>query len=147
MSLYTYGLTAQDVISELPGVDSSEITATSVPVTTLDVENFISDGASRLNTVLDKYNIVPASNMDVETHGNLRASVKWFAVAAVAFNMGLEETYDRANLRWEKAYQEWSNRPEQLGATYVDTSSAPSVDDVDQQGPEDYNFITFDKVW
>ncbi len=85
--------------------------------------------------------------MDVETHGNLRAAVKHYAVAQVAFSMGLEETYDRANARWEKAYQEWSNRPQDLGDSYTDTTTVPSVDDVSQQGQDDYNFITFDKVW
>lgn len=118
---YIYGLAASDIAAEIPGVDDSNIGASTEPVSTTDLTNWINDGAGRLNAVLDKSGITAGASMDADTHQMCTIAVKAYAIQKALLVMGeTGPAYEAAREEWAAIYTEISNRPQQLGDAYDD---------------------------
>ena len=157
MAVYTYSLTSGDIVSELPGVSSENISATTEPLSTTDLTQFIEDGAGKLNSVLIARGITPAADMDETDHAALSAAVKAYAVAKAMRTMcATGDLYQQMQDIWNSAYAEYSNRPQNLGGSFASLTTV-ETDSVTVEsgtathtslGTEDWSFIglnSFDK--
>lgn len=118
---YIYSLVAADVAAEIPGVDDANIGASTEPVSTTDLTNWINDGAAKLNAVLDKSGITASASMDADTHQVCAAAVKAYAVMKALLVMdSTGAAYEAARDEWNGVFAEISNRPQQLGDEYSD---------------------------
>lgn len=118
---YIYSLTAANIAAEVPGIDDSNIGASTEPVSTTDLTNWINDGAAKLNTVLDKSGITASASMDADTHQVCAAAVKAYAVMKALLVIGdAGPAFEAARDDWTSVYTEISNRPQQLGDEYGD---------------------------
>ena len=123
MSVYTYGITYEDLIYGIPGVDTAQIGPHTQPVSTQHLVSWAEDAASLLNGALAKSGIVASSTMDATAHARCKAAVKDYVVAQVMVTLAIEgPIYDQARTKWNQAYAELSNRPQQLGTAYADTT-------------------------
>lgn len=143
---YDYSISAADVAAEIPGVDDANIGASTEPISTTDLDNWINDGASKLNAVLDKSGITASASMDADAHDTLKAAVRAYAVHKAMLVLGetgslLGETRDR----WNTVYAEYSNRPQQLGDAYDDGLTV-NIDSDDKS--ESWSFIDSEgSIW
>ena len=120
MAVYVYSLTYTDVIGEVPMIDGGSITATTEPVSTTNITQWIEDGAGKLNAMLIARGITPAATMDETDHSALVEAVKAYGVAKTLLVLGSAgPIYDQAWERWQQVYAEYSNRPQQLGSSAV----------------------------
>jgi hypothetical protein len=128
---YIYSLTAADVAAEIPGVDDANIGASTEPVSTTDLTNWINDGAARFNSALDKAGITASASMDADAHQMVAAGVKAYAAHKAMLILGMGDTASAvaAEREWLAIYAEVSNRPQQLGDEYDDglTTSIDSL--------------------
>lgn len=151
MAVYVYSLTSADVISEVPMIDGGSLTATTEPVSTTNITQWIEDGAGKLNSMLEARSITAGASMDETDHAALVEAVKAYAVAKTLLVLGSAGTiYDQAWNRWQQVYAEYSNRPQQLGSTAVALTSTV-VDDITTDsgvathadlGTENWSFIS-----
>lgn len=153
MAVYTYSLTYADVVAELPGIDSGSVTATTEPLSTSTINQYIEDGAAKLNSVLIARGITPAADMGETDHAALVGAVKSYAVSKCLYVLGaVGDSYEQANERWLTVYAEYSNRPQQLGESYASPTTT-IIDEVVEtngvishvdHGTESWSFIGFE---
>lgn len=150
MAVYVYSLASSDIVAELPGVSSENISATSQPLNTGDLTQFIEDGAGKLNSVLIARGITPSASMDETDHAALVEAVKSYAVAKALNVLGaLGPMYEQAQERWQSVYAEYSNRPQNLGGSFaslttVETDSVTVTSGTASHtslGTEDWSFV------
>lgn len=142
MAVYIYGLTYTDVVAEIPRLESSNVSATTEPVSTTSIAQWLEDGAAKFNGTLSKSGITADATMATEhedAHASVAAAVKAYAVMQVMAVLGMSgPVYDAAASRFTEIYSEISSRPQQLGAAYSDT--LVTVIDQDQKSDE-YSFL------
>lgn len=144
MAVYTYSVTNSDVLAEVPGIDAGQIGASTEPVSTADVDQWIIDGSSQINGLLEKAGHTPSSSLEEDTHAALATAVKNYAVAKVLLVIGQTgEVYQRAWDTWMQAYSEFSNRPENLGATAPSRATTSSIKDADDDLADEWDFVGF----
>ena len=151
MAVYIYSLTSSDVIAEVPMIDPGSISATTDPINTTIINQWLEDGAGKLNSMLIARGIVPAASMDETDHAALVEALKNYAVSKCLAVLGATGAiYDQAWNKWQGVYSEYSNRPQQLGSsavalttTEVDavTTSAGTASHPDL-GTEEWSFIS-----
>jgi hypothetical protein len=123
MSVYIYGLTFQDIVDELPGISSENISPTTQPLSTGDLTKYIEDGAGKLNAAVAARGVQPSATMDANDHAALKECVKNYAVAKGLKVIGISGAlYEAAWDSWSTQYTEYSNRPQQL-AGFTDTTT------------------------
>lgn len=96
MAITTYSVTTTDVLNDVGGVDTSVIGASSTPVTTSMIEEWIDRGAGQLNMILESKGISP-SGLDDNGNELMRAGVIAYAKAKV-----LEKFNRDASRAWEQ---------------------------------------------
>ena len=150
MAVYVYSLTYADVVNEMPGVGAENISATTQPLSTADVTQFLEDGAGKVNSMLIARGITPAADMDETDHAALVEAVKSYAVAKSLQVIGATgPMYEQAQDRWTSVYAEYSNRPQNLGGSYsslttVETDSVTVTSGTASHtslGTEDWSFV------
>lgn len=141
MPVYTYGITYEDLVYGIPGVDTAEIGPQTQPVSTGNLVQWAEDAASLLNGALAKSGIVASATMDVTAHARCKAAVKDYVIAQVMAALAIEgPIYDQARTKWNQAYAELSNRPQQLGTQYADTTVS-NIDTIQRDfGPNPWSF-------
>ena len=143
MATYVYGLTYTDV--QVPGVDASQISATS-RVKTADVANFITSGAAQINAAMRAAGITASADMDADAHAAASNAVVSFAIWKIAYIMGQTTVSDEARRTWEKELGRVANAPRILGDAYTD-GIVLEVDSIDTQVGDDWDFVGFGKKW
>lgn len=151
MAVYVYSLTYADVLAEVPMIDSSSISASTEPVSTTNVTQYIEDGAGKLNSMLEARGITASASLDETDHAALVEALKAYAVCKTLLILGATGTvYDQTWERWRTVYAEYSNRPQNLGSSAVALSTTV-VDGIttengiathDDHGTEDWSFIS-----
>lgn len=120
MSVYTYGITYEDLLRGIPGVDAGQIGPQTQPVSTSDLVQWAEDGSSMLNGMLAKAGITASSDMDVTAHARCKKAVRAYVASEAIGAMGVQgPVYDQTRQIWEQAYAELGNRPQNLGTQYV----------------------------
>jgi hypothetical protein len=123
MSVYTYGITYEDLIYGIPGVDAAQIGPHTQPVSTQNLVLWAEDAASLLNGALAKSGIVANASLEATAHARCKAAVKDYVVVQVMITLAIDgPLYEQARTKWNQAYSELSNRPQQLGTAYADTT-------------------------
>jgi predicted metal-dependent phosphotriesterase family hydrolase len=93
----------------------------------------IEDGASQVNTLLDRSGITPqtvAAGMDEDTHGMCVIAVKAFAQAEALKILGdTGPNYEAAWKQWTAMYATISSNPENLGDEFA-AGTTVAVDDI-----------------
>lgn len=118
---YTFGVVAADVAAELPGIDASQIGASTEPVSTTDLTTWINDGSAKLAALLASAGITASASMDADAHDTIAAAVREFAVYRALLVMGVGgDRLREAREAWQITWALYSNRPEQLGDAYTD---------------------------
>jgi len=160
MAVYTYSLAASDVSAELP-IDAGTVGASTEPLSTTDISQYIEDGAGKLNAALEKAGVSVSASMDEEAHAACTEAVKSYAVAKSLLVLGVTGAlYDQAWSRWQYVYSEYSSRPQQLGDAYSGSSVSTNIDDIEVDGnvagaksstsglgSESWSFIGFGEKW
>lgn len=150
MAVYVYSLTYTDVVAEIPMLDGGSVTATTEPLATGDITQYIEDGAGKLNSMLSARGITADANLDETDHAALVEAVKAYAVSKSLMALGaMGPLYDQSWERWQQVYAEYSNRPQQLGNTYapqtvVETDGVTTDGGVashNDYGTEEWSFI------
>lgn len=151
MAVYVYSLTSTDVIAEIPMLDGGSVTASTEPLSTGDITQFIEDGAGKINSMLVARGITPSASMDETDHAALVEACKAYAVAKSLQVLGaMGPVYDQAWERWQQVYAEYSNRPQQLGGTYssLTTTTIDGVEESkgtvkhDDYGTEEWSWVS-----
>lgn len=152
MAVYVYSLTYVDVVAELPGIDAGSVTATTEPLSTAVINQYIEDGAGKLNAMLIARGVTPSASMDETDHAALVEAVKAYATAKCLYALAATgELYAQAWERWNSVYAEYSNRPQQLGGTFA-TMTTTTIDGItddygtakhDDYGTEEWSFYGF----
>lgn len=124
MAVYTYGITYEDLVYSIPGVDTSEISAHS-RVTTQNLIDWAEDAASQINGALAKSGITADANMDATAHRRCKSAIGDYVAMMALGTLGVEgPMYDQVRTRWNVAIAEIGNRPQQLGTAYADRSTS-----------------------
>lgn len=120
MAVYTFGLTFEDLVYGIPGIDPTDI-GPNTRVSSQNLIDWAEDASSLLAGALAKAGITTSASMDVSAHRRCSAAVKKYVAAQAMAALGIEgPIYDQARNEWNQAYAELSNRPQQLGTEYVD---------------------------
>ena len=150
MAIYVWGLVNTDI--DVPGHDTSTITSSTEPLTTTNLTQAIEDGASQINTLLDRSGITPqtvAAGMDEDTHGLCVVAVKAYAQAEALKIIGdTGPRYEAAFSQFQGIYSIISSRPQNLGDEYVDAltcevDSITSGTKITKVGSDEFDFIGF----
>ena len=122
MATTDFGVTTAEVLAKAP-VDSSQISATSVPVSTSDVEDFVDDADSQMAGLLNAAGISSGSLTD-DAKRQIQEAIKAYAVAELLDAMGaLGRDYDKYRDKWSETYQRYANRPQMLNERVVRTKT------------------------
>lgn len=128
MAVRTYSVAASDVADKLP-VDARFITASTYPVNTGDLTQYIQDVSGRLTAALQKAGRDP-DNLDDDALSQAQSAVVQGAVAAALERMGRagSDPHSRAVARYEEAMRSFETNPNSIAGagsqvkTTVDTS-------------------------
>jgi len=147
MSVYTYGLTYSDVIDEIPGIDASEISATTGRITTTALAQWIEDGASQLNAMLERSGVTPSISMGDNSHQKIATAVRSYAAFKSLAVLNVRgPSYDQCRRIWEQVYAELSNRPQMVGEAFSSGGLRTNILTApDEHGVTDWSFIGFPK--
>lgn len=136
---YTYGVTNANVIAELPGMDSANFGASTEPVSTGDIDQWIDDASARINAMLDKSGIEGSASLDADALAFIATGVKAYAVWKTCQVVGITgPLLEEAKDNWLQVHSELSNRPQSLGDAYDDGLTTNI--DTDTKS-EDWSFI------
>jgi hypothetical protein len=103
-------VTAADVIRHLP-IDASQITATTVPLSTVDIDVFIQDGTSEIMGIVGKDG-VELADLTGDALVQVQAAVKAYAVAESLDAIGVRGSeYDKWRRKWEDIRDRYADRP------------------------------------
>jgi hypothetical protein len=103
-------VTAADVIRHLP-VDASQITATTVPLSTVDIDVFIQDGTSELMGVIGKDGL-DSTDLSGDALVQIQAAVKAYAVSESLDAIGVRGAdYEKWRRKWEDIRDRYADRP------------------------------------
>lgn len=142
MSVYLYGITYEDLIYGIPGVDAAQIGPSSQPVNTTSLVQWAEDAASLLNGALAKSGITASASMDATAHQRCKTAIKDYTAAQVMSALGVDgPIYEQARTKWNQAYAELSNRPQQLGTEYADRSTSNIDTITEDYGPNPWSFV------
>jgi len=149
MTVYVYGLTYLDVIEEIPGIDASEISATTGRITTTGLNQYIEDGASQLNAMLERSGVTPDAAMNANSHQKIAAAVRSYAAFKSLAVLNVRgPAYDQCRRIWEQVYAELSNRPQMVGTAFSAGGIKSNIlDSADEYGTTDWSFIGFRDKW
>ena len=149
MPVYVYGLVASDVAEEVPGIDAGLITTTTVPISTSKLTQWIEDGAASINALLARHSITPSAALDADTHAQLAAAVKAYAVSKALQVIGRGGgVYQQAWTRWRAAYESFAAVPATLGADYSPSVVCAVDGDADGVDNDPWDFTSSDgDVW
>jgi hypothetical protein len=110
------GITAADVIRHLP-IDASQISATTHPLSTSDIDVFIQDGTSEIAGIVGKDGL-EASSLDGDALVQVKAAVKAYAVAESLDAIGVRgQDYAKWRKKWESFRDRYGDRPALLATT------------------------------
>lgn len=122
MSIFNVGIT--DILDKLP-YDSSQITATTEPISTVKIEGFIKQVEGELVALLRKAGIRPES-MSQEVSDQMAVAVRAFATSESLKALGSHGSeMDRYHQEYRDIYVRYDERPERLSgvSTKVKTNS------------------------
>jgi hypothetical protein len=141
MSVYIYGITFEDLVYGIPGIDSAQIGPYTEPISTTNLVAWAEDAAGLLNGALAKSGITANASLDVTAHARCKAAVKAYVTAQALGVMSVQgPVYDQARNIWEQAYRELSNNPQQLGTAYTPRVTS-NIDNIDATyGPNPWSF-------
>ena len=131
MSVYIYGITFEDLVYGIPGIDAAQIGPYTEPLSTTNLVAWANDAAGLLNGALAKSGIVANAQLEETAHQRCKAAVKAYVTAQALAVMGVNgPVYDQARAVWEQAYREVSDRPQNLGTAYTPrvTSNIDSIE-------------------
>jgi hypothetical protein len=141
MSVYTYGITYEDLVYSIPGVDTSEISALS-RVTTQNLIDWAEDASSQINGALAKSGITADANMDATAHRRCKSAVVDYVAMMALGTLGVEgPMYDQVRARWNVSISEFGNRPQQLGTAYTDRSTSNIDTITTTHGTNPWSFV------
>lgn len=116
MALTDFSVTVSDVLEKLP-LDTSQISATTEPVSTTDIEGYVQDASSELRAVLDRAAINIASIND-DTKRQMQSAVEAYAVAEALDAMGVTgRQYDKYRDKWRDVYDRYTAQPSALATS------------------------------
>jgi hypothetical protein len=144
MAVTTHGVTTDSVLAKIAGnIDSSRISATSVPLSTGDVEEYIDEAAGEINAILTRAGLSPDS-LDDDTTEQVQRAIRLGAAAQVLSTLGYTGgTYSDLRAQYEDLKRLYSNRREALNqrAGRVRSNIAASSTKRDSKfGGLDYEF-------
>ena len=120
MSVYIYGITFEDLVYGIPGIDAAQIGPYTEPLSTTNLVAWANDAAGLLNGMLAKSGITANAQLEPTAHQRCKAAVKAYVTSQALAVMGVNgPVYDQARNIWEQAYAEVGNRPQNLGTQYV----------------------------
>jgi len=104
------GVTVADVLRHLP-VDTSQISATTSPLSTVDVGVFIQDGTSEMMGIIGKDGLED-SDLSSDSLVQIQAAVKAYAVSESLDAIGVRGTeYDKWRRKWTDIRDRYADRP------------------------------------
>lgn len=110
MAVTDFGVTSGDVIAHLP-IDASNISATTVPLSTTDIDAYIDDASAKMAGVLQGAGLSAAS-LDDDATAQIASAVKWYAVAECYGALGhSKKASDDARQRWVEVYTTYKANP------------------------------------
>jgi hypothetical protein len=124
MSVETFSVTFTDVIAQLP-IDGSEVSTTSAPLSTVNVSDFILQGAAEVNTTLGNAGV---SASDSVTHQQCRTAVISYGVMMSLQSMGMlgTQAYRDAKEQWDLFYASM-RKSNNINAKATDTTLSTST--------------------
>lgn len=145
MAVYVYGLDSDAIAAEIPGLDASSLGASTEPISTTDLTQWIEDGASYMNSTLAKSSITASSSLDEAVHARCKDGVKAYAVSKALLVMNRTgAVYDKMRTIWEQALAQVSSRPEELGGEFSPTvTSNDTIKTSSSDITEAWSFIGF----
>lgn len=108
MATSDFGVAWGDVVAHLP-IDTTDISATSTPLSTADIEAYIVDASVNFAGLLQQAGMVPIGLSDDAT-AQIASAIKWYAVAESFAALGYsKKSSDDARARYEAAYSRYAN--------------------------------------
>lgn len=112
MATTDYGVTAADVQAKLPL--SNPLTATTKPVSTSDVDEFIDDADSQMSGVLRNAGI-SLDDLDDDTTRQVQEAIKNYAAAQALSALNVRGQLQSQMMdQWREVYQRYQQRPQLL---------------------------------
>lgn len=116
MAVTSFGVTAADVLERVP-FDTTQVSATSRPISTGDIETYIQDGSSSFVAVLTRAGLDPDSLND-DTMRQVRDAVEAYAVAECLDVIGISsQTMRNARQKYDDLLERYSSKPSMLSTT------------------------------
>lgn len=129
MAIETFGIVAADILPDLP-IDTSAISATSIPLSTGDLTTWIEDASAQLVAVIQRAGLDPAS-LDDNTQAQMRQAVKAYALGKSLGVLYLTSASEAALTRWDSIKAHYSASPRSLAGrgsrvlTTIEATSTP----------------------
>lgn len=111
MALTSFGVTNADVLERVP-LDTSQVDASSEPINTGDIDEFIQDASSAFVAILQRAGLDPASLND-DTQRQVQDAVEAYAVAEVLDVIGIGNV-ERYRQKYERLREMYASRPSML---------------------------------
>lgn len=142
MATTDFGVVVADVLRKLP-IDGNQISATSEPISTGDIEEFIAEGSSKMAGVLSKGGR-SLDELDDDSKKQMGTAVEAYAVAESFDALGITgRDYQHYHRKWASEYDRYNRDPNLLTkqrsrmVSNIDTSSCkPKAEFIDT----DYKF-------
>jgi hypothetical protein len=145
MSLTDLQVTVDDVLAELP-LDTSQVTSSSEPVSTGDIENWIQDGTSELANTLKRSGVV-VDQLDGDSLQQLQKAVESYAVAQALDATGfLSERMEKYRRKWRELRDRYAANPQSVSPNRTSVQSSQDPDSADRSF-QGHNFTSNDYQW
>jgi len=111
VALTSFGVTNADVLERVP-LDTSQVDASSEPINTGDIDEFIQDASSAFVAILQRAGLDPASLND-DTQRQVQGAVEAYAVAEVLDVIGIGDV-ERYRQKYERLREMYASKPSML---------------------------------
>lgn len=113
MTLTDFGVTVNDVLEKIP-LDTSQITSTTEPVSTVSLAGFIQDASSDLRGLLERSGL-KVDSLGADTLRQMKTAVEAYVVAEALDAMGFMSMEARKyRQKWTDLYDRYSANPSTL---------------------------------
>lgn len=123
MAVTEFGVTSAQVIEHLP-FDSTQISPSSKPLSTADIDNyFIPEASATITGILDKAGISPSS-LDDDSRQQMQSAIINYCVMRSLMKIGQSgPLLDQAREQWDSALKWFGDRPSIIPARGVKFAS------------------------
>lgn len=146
MAVADFGVVVADVYAKMGGLDTGALSASSTPLSTTMIEEYIEEASAEFSGLLALAGITDVSSLDDDTTQQVAAAVTFYAAAeALAVcNKSSTEAYKTARARYEDLRRRYEQKPQRLrkriNRTKTNVSQSASKPSADFIGKLNYRY-------